>query len=155
MGERAANQSELFDEDDVPTADTDRPSQRTIQDSGWWRANFLVIASVFVGIFVGLALLGLMRFSSFDSSLFRTGTRLLASLLLGLVLVFVGSSWAAFYGYYKEAKILERSNADWQPYWWLYIVATPFLSSILVSLIYLFNRERHVGIRWEQLAIWR
>jgi len=155
MAERRVNQSESYDNDEIPTGDADRPSYQTIEESGWWRANFLVVASVFVGMIAGLVLLGLVRFSSFDSPLFRVGVQLLASLLLGLVLIFIGSSWAAFYGYYKEAKILKRSNADWKPYWWLYIVATPFLTSIVVSLVYLFNRERHVGIEWEQLAIWR
>lgn len=155
MAERSANRSELFDEDEIPTADAERPSQRTIDDSGWWRAHFLVVASVLFGAITGLALLGLIRLSSYESPLFRTGANLLGLLIWGLVLIFIGSSLATFYGYYAEAQILERSNADWQPYWWLYVIATPLLSAIVVSLIYLFNRERHVGIQWDQLAIWR
>lgn len=155
MAKRSENRSELFTEDEIRTADPDRSPPRTIEDSGWWRTHFLVIASVIVGALAGLAFWGLVRFSAFDSPVFRTGATLLGNLLWGLVLIFVGSSWATFYGYYKEAKILERSNADWQPRWWLYVVATPFLSSVLVSLVYLYNRERHVGVRWEQLAVWR
>ena len=155
MAERSANQSELFDEDKIPTASPDQSSQRTIDDSGWWRANFLVIASVFVGVVVGLVLLGLIRVSPFESSLFRASAQFLGTLLWGLVLIFIGSSWAALYGYYKEAKILKQSNGDWQPSWQLYILATPFVTSIIVSLIYLYNRERYVGIPWEQLLIWR
>lgn len=155
MAKRSANRSELFDEGEVPTADPERSSPKTIAESGWWRAHFLVVASVFVGMLVALAFWGLARHSAFDSSLFRAGANLLGTLVWGLVLIFLGSSWATFYGYYKEAKILERSGADWQPRWWLYVVATPFLTSVIVSLVYLYNRERRVGIRWEQLAIWR
>lgn len=155
MSERPADQSELFDDGEIPTADAERQSRRTIHDSGWWRAHFLVVASVFFGTVAGLTLLVLIRVSAHDSALFRTSANALGYLIWGLVLVFLGSSLATFYGYYAEAKILERTNADWQPNWWLYVVATPLLSAIVVSLIYLFNRERHVGIRWEQLTVWR
>ena len=155
MVERTGNNSELFDGDEIPTADPEQPQRRTIEESGWWRAHFLVLASGLLGILAGISLLVLIRFSSFGSSLFWTSANLFGYLIWGSLLVFLGSSLAMFYGYYIEAKILTRSNAEWQPYWWLYILATPVLSAFGTAVIYLYQRERHVGIRWDQLAVWR
>lgn len=155
MADHSRNQSELFGEDQIPTADPDPPSKRTIHDSGWWRAHFLVLVSVVFLALIGLPLLIVMRATSVGSPLYQFSSQLLAFVVLGFILILLGSAFASFYGFYVEAKILEQSNADWQPYWWLYILATPFLSAIVVSLIYLIQRERHVGIQWDQLAIWR
>ena len=155
MAEHAGNESELFDEDEIPTADPEPSSQQTILDSGWWRAHFLFLASVVFGVLFGLTLLAVLQSSSVGSPLYRLSSKLLAYGFLGFALVALGSAFASFYGYYIEAKLLKQSNADWQPYWWLYILATPFLSAIVTSLIYLIQRERHVGIQWDQLAIWR
>lgn len=156
MAERSTTQSELFDEEKIPSAGGDRPSRRTIDESGWWRAHFLVLASVFVGIVSLLVAYGVIWYwSSYDSVLFRITANLLGVLLWVVIFVFTASYFATLYGYYVEAKILKQSNADWQPTWWLYVIATPFLSAIPVSFIYLVNRQRHIGIRWGQLVFWR
>jgi hypothetical protein len=155
--ENSTSNSKLFEDDEIPTADPEpeQTHRRTIEESGWWRAHFLVLASGVFGVVIGLTFLALIQFSSYGSSLFWASANLLGYVIWGSVLVFAGSSLAAFYGYYAEAKILRQSDADWHPYWWLYVVATPILSIFVTSLIYLVQRERHVGIRWEQLAVWR
>ncbi|MFC4548707.1 MULTISPECIES: hypothetical protein [Halorussus] len=154
MAENAGRNSKRFD-DEIPTADPEQTPHRTIEESGWWRAHFLVLASGLFGLTAGIMLLVLVASSSFGSPLYWTSANLFGYVIVGSLLVFLGSTLAAFYGYYVEAKILKQSNAEWQPYWWLYVIATPLCSIFVTSVIYLFQRERHVGIRWEQLAIWR
>lgn len=154
MTRNSGTDSKLFD-GEVPTADAEQPRRRTIEDSGWWRAHFLVLASAVIGVTLGLTLLALIQLSSYGSTLFWVSANLLGYVVWGFLLVFFGSALATFYGFYAEAKILRRTDADWQPRWWLYVVATPIVSVLVTSLIYLAQRERHVGIRWEQLAVWR
>lgn len=134
--------SELYPDDQIPTADADTDPRRTIEDSGWWRAHFLVLASTVFGVPITVFLLGL-GFEGFVPLV----VGMVAVTVVGLVIV--GSSLAALFGYYSEAKLLARSDADWQPRWWLYVLATPFLSVFVVAPIYLYQRHRHVGIPWD------
>lgn len=154
MTRNPGTDSKLFD-DEIPTADAGQSHRRTIEDSGWWRAHFLVLASAVLGVMLGLSLLVLIQFSSYGSTFYWVTANAFGYVVWGSLVVFFGSALATFYGFYAEAKLLRRSNADWQPRWWLYVVATPILSVFVTSLIYLAQRERHVGIRWEQLAVWR
>lgn len=155
MAENPGVNSNVFDDDEVSTANPGSTYRRTIDDSGWWRAHFLVLASGVVGVTLMVGLVALIRFSTYGSPLFWTSANLFALVMGGALVVLIGSSLATVYGYYVEAKLLRESNADWQPRWWLYVVATPLLFVFGTSLIYLVQRGRHVGIHWKQLAVWR
>ncbi|WP_158056584.1 hypothetical protein [Halorussus halophilus] len=115
MSSGSERYSNSFD-DEIPTADSERAYRRTIEDSGWWRAHFLVLATGVFVITLGVFLLALVWLSSYGSTLYWTSANLLGYVVWGSFVVFMGSSFASLYGYYAEAKILRESNADWQPH---------------------------------------
>ncbi len=134
-------------EGEIPTADTPEVAfEDTIHASGWWAGHALLwplMLAVFVSEMLAVAIGGVVA----------TAANIVTMVAL---LLFVVCAFSAFIGYYLEAKAATRTpDVDWTPTWWLYMLATPFLSPFIVAPIYLMQRHRHVGVPWRRLAFWQ
>lgn len=54
---------------------------------------------------------------------------------------------AALFGFYYDTKAIRDAGRDWSPRWWLYVAGSFLVTPSITSLLYLFQRIRHVGIR--------
>ena len=61
-----------------------------------------------------------------------------------LLLLFLGIHFRTFIAYHQDAKYLKRSEADYQPVWYLWVIAHWTLPHIAVPA-YLFRRRRRIG----------
>jgi hypothetical protein len=67
--------------------------------------------------------------------------------ILGFVLVFPLWVWTIL-GFYWDASALKE--AEWQPWWPVWIVSTLILSPVLISSFYLLKRSLRTGVPWNQ-----
>lgn len=139
------------DEEEIPTADTpDSESERTIYQSGWWAGHALLWPVFIVALVLQVG--GLLVANEVGGTIGAIATTIVFAAGLAFMIV-AFSSWL---GYYYEAKLLKKTpEVDWSPYWWLYMLATPFLTPFVVAPIYLLQRHRHVGVPWRNLSPWR
>lgn len=66
--------------------------------------------------------------------------------LQGWLFVYFLFSIASLFGYYYDAVAIADASRDWAPRWWLYIIASFFLTPSFTSFVYLIQRARHIGI---------
>lgn len=65
--------------------------------------------------------------------------------LVNLLLLLVFVSLISLYAIYRDAKEIEETDADWQPFWLGYLMMGAFVSPLLPSLVYVVQRHRHLG----------
>lgn len=66
--------------------------------------------------------------------------------LQGWLFVYFIFSIASLFGYYYDAVAIDDAGREWEPHWWLYIIASFFLTPSFTSFVYLIQRTRHIGI---------
>lgn len=105
------------------------------------------IYSVIAGVLSIIAFLGSMVVLSF---ILGTYDHVVAgAFIISMIptLAAVGFALATYQTFWTESKMLKKSDSEWQPSAWLYIIPSLIASPVAMGLIYVFNRYRHIGLQ--------
>lgn len=100
-------------------------------DSKWWYGNAITLGLFFLGILtIGI-------------NIIVDGTTWSARLSLIFLYASLGIGYLSAFSFYFDARRV-RSETEYNPKLWLYILGYITVSPILVSAVYLINRDKHV-----------
>lgn len=68
-----------------------------------------------------------------------------------LLLVTLWHGVATLYALYAEPKLIHEADIDWEPHWIRYVLGSFVISPLLTAVVYLYNRNRHVGLPLDEL----
>ncbi|WP_101296158.1 hypothetical protein [Halegenticoccus soli] len=112
-----------------------------VRSNWWWSHVAVVLWTIVLDLFL---LIG--------GSLNLTQTASLLALQAWLF-VFLTFTIAALFGFYYDAREIQDAGQEWKPTWWMYIVGSFIVTPLLTSALYLFQRYRHVGIRYRRWQV--
>lgn len=126
-------------------------SNETQISDRWWMwmavlpvAVVLMLAATAFGTFVNLA----------DSPLHLLGYPLGVAGLVGIIAA-VPAVLGTIYGFLADAQYLRETNAEWTPVGWGWVFAAFVVTPPIAGVLYLWERNRRVGVEWSRLAVWR
>lgn len=138
--ERAPWEEPEAEEATGPQGDSTEP-ETSVQglDSRWWYWPAATTALTVLLLAVGGY--ALYSYSAGDPSAVYGLAFQLVNMLLLLVLV----SLISLYAIYRDAKAIEETDSNWQPFWLGYLLLGAFVSPLLPSVVYVVQRHRHLG----------
>lgn len=107
-----------------------------VRSNWWWSHVAVILWTVLLDVF-------LLTGGSWDLS------ETMALLFFqSWLFVFLTFTIAALFGFYYDTRAIRDAGREWDPTWWAYVLGSFLVTPTLTSAVYLFQRYRHVGLRY-------